>query len=117
MVRQVGDILEIEDSIARQGVLVRHLVLPGRVDNSLAVLKLIREISTAIPLSLMAQYTPIPAVRQHPLLGRRVTRQEYEQVVNAAVDLGFEELYTQAVDDRALVPDFVRDRPFFWEAS
>ena len=117
MVRQVGDILEIEDGIARQGVLVRHLVLPGRVDNSLAVLKMIREVSTAIPLSLMAQYTPIPAVRQHPLLGRRVTRQEYEKVVNAAVDLGFEELYTQAVDDRALVPDFARDRPFFWEAS
>jgi hypothetical protein len=46
-----------------------------------------------------------------------VTRQEYEQVVNAAVDLGFEELYTQAVDDRAFVPDFARDRPFFWEAS
>ena len=117
MVRQVGDTLEIDDGIARKGVLVRHLVLPGRMDNSLAVLKMIREVSTAISLSLMAQYTPIPAVKQHPLLGRRVTRQEYEQVVNAAVDLGFEELYTQAVDDRALVPDFARDRPFFWEAS
>jgi putative pyruvate formate lyase activating enzyme len=62
----------------------------------------------------MSQYTPIPAVRRHPLLGRRVTRDEYERVVNAALDLGFEELYTQEVDDRALNPDFDREEPFAW---
>jgi putative pyruvate formate lyase activating enzyme len=115
MVRQVGDHLEIEHGVARQGILVRHLVLPGRMDNSLAALKLIREVSPFIPLSLMSQYTPIPAVQRHPLLGRRVTREEYERVVNAALDLGFEELYTQAVDDRALNPDFAREKPFAWE--
>ena len=117
MVRQVGDTLEIEEGIARRGVLVRHLVLPGRTDNSLAVLKMIREVSSAIPLSLMAQYTPIPAVRADPLLGRRVTRREYEQVVNDALALGFEELYTQEVDDRALAPDFEREKPFAWEGK
>jgi len=117
MVRQVGDALEIEDGVARRGVLVRHLVLPGRTDNSLAALKLIREVSPLIPLSLMAQFTPIPAVRRHPLLGRRVTKGEYERVVNAALDLGFEELYTQAVDDRALNPDFAREKPFVWEST
>ena len=117
MVRQVGDDLEIEDGVARRGVLVRHLILPGMTDNSLAALKLIREVSPYIPLSLMSQYTPIPAVRCHPLLGRRVTREEYERVVNAALDLGFEELYTQAVDDRALNPDFAREKPFDWEEN
>jgi uncharacterized Fe-S radical SAM superfamily protein PflX len=60
----------------------------------------------------MAQYTPIPAVMNHPFLGRRLTRGEYERVVNAALDLGFEELYTQGVDDRALTPDFRRESPF-----
>lgn len=115
MVRQVGDALECEDGIARRGVLVRHLVLPGCLDNSLAVLKMIREISPAIPLSIMAQYTPIPAVRADPLLGRRVTKREYERVVNAAVDLGFEEIYTQEVDDRTLAPDFTRESPFDWD--
>jgi len=115
MVRQVGDALEIEDGVARRGILVRHLVLPGRTDNSLTALKLIREVSPLIPLSLMSQYTPIPAVQGHPLLGRRVTREEYERVVNAALDLGFEELYTQEVDDRALNPDFDREKPFAWE--
>jgi putative pyruvate formate lyase activating enzyme len=117
MVRQVGDALDIEDGVARRGILVRHLVLPGREDNSLAALKMIREVSPAIPLSLMSQYTPIPDVRRHPLLGRRVTREEYDRVVNAALNLGFEELYTQEVDDRALNPDFAREKPFAWDVG
>ena len=117
MVRQVGDALDVEDGVARRGILVRHLVLPGRTDNSLAALEMIRDVSPLIPLSLMSQYTPVPAVRRHPLLGRRVTRDEYERVVNAALDLGFEELYTQEVDDRALNPDFDREEPFAWEEA
>jgi putative pyruvate formate lyase activating enzyme len=115
MVRQVGDTLEIEDGVARRGILVRHLVLPGMTDSSLAVLRAIREaVSPSVPLSLMAQYTPTPAVLGHPLLGRRVSRREYERGVNAAVEMGFEELYTQEVDERALTPDFARERPFNW---
>ena len=118
MVRQVGDTLEIEDGVAKRGILVRHLVLPGQTDNSLTVLKAIREnISPFVPLSLMAQYTPIPAVTNHRLLARRLTRTEYERVVEAALDLGFEEIYTQEVDDRALAPDFQRERPFAWEVK
>jgi len=118
MVRQVGDGLEIEGGLARRGVLVRHLVLPGDTDNSRAVLTAIRErISAAVPLSLMAQYTPIAAMGEDPLLGRRVSRAEYERVVNAALDMGFEELYTQEVDDRELTPDFGRERPFAWDGE
>lgn len=116
MVRQVGDALDVVDGVAKRGVLVRHLVLPGMIDNSLAVLKAIREkVSRFVPLSLMAQYTPILAVGKHPLLGRRIGRLEYERVVNAAVDLGFEELYTQEVDDRELSPDFAKEHPFDWD--
>ncbi len=115
MVRQVGASLEMEGDVAVKGVLVRHLVLPGRVSNSFQVLEQIgKNVSMAVPLSIMAQYTPTPAVRRHPVLGRRVTRQEYESVVNRALDLGFETLFTQEVDDRALTPDFDRDDPFEW---
>lgn len=117
MVRQVGDDLETENGIARRGVLVRHLVLPGNVDNSLAALHAIREhISPMVPLSLMAQYTPVPAVAGDPLLGRRVTRAEYERVVNEALDLGFDQIHVQEVDDRALNPDFDLENPFAWES-
>jgi putative pyruvate formate lyase activating enzyme len=118
MIRQVGDGLEVEGTLARRGVLVRHLVLPGRVASSRAVLDLIRRrLSRNLPLSLLAQYTPVDPVRGDPLLGRRVTAEEYSAVVDYALDLGFEELYVQSVDDREIVPDFRRDDPFRWSGA
>ena len=113
MVRQCGVDLVMEGEVAVKGVIIRHLVLPGQIENSLTVLKTIsREISTAVPVSIMSQYTPTGPVRNHPLLGRRITREEYETVVNYALDLGFETLFTQEVDERALTPDFDKDEPF-----
>jgi len=115
MVSQVGDTLETEGDIARRGIIIRHLVLPGFIQNSIEVLKLIKKtLSTSVPLSIMSQYTPIPPMKDHPLLGRRVTRKEYESVINDALDMGFETVFTQDVDDRAFSPDFERDSPFTW---
>ncbi len=115
MVNQVGDSLEEDDGIAVKGILIRHLVLPGKIPNSIDVLKLIKaNISAAVPLSLMSQYTPVPLVKSDPLLGRRITRKEYEEVVNTALDMGFENIFTQEVDERALSPDFEHEFPFNW---
>jgi putative pyruvate formate lyase activating enzyme len=115
MVNQVGDSLEEDDGIAVKGILIRHLVLPGRIPNSIDVLKLIKaNISTTAPISLMSQYTPVPLVSSDPLLGRRITRKEYEEVVNAALDMGFENIFTQEVDERVLSPDFEDEFPFNW---
>jgi len=115
MVRQVGDTLELEGDAARKGVLIRHLVLPGGVENSFEVLRLIRkEISPKVSLSIMAQYTPTPAVARHPVLGRRITRKEYERVIDYAYDLGFENIFAQEVSNRHLSPDFAKDKPFEW---
>jgi hypothetical protein len=47
-------------------------------------------------------------------LGKRINRDEYELVINHALDMGFETIFTQDVDDRALVPDFSKDAPFNW---
>lgn len=115
MVRQVGDRLEVADGIAKRGVIIRHLVLPGRVENSLEVLGIIRGISTSVSLSIMSQYTPVRSVADHPVLGRRVTKEEYETVVNRALDMGFDNLFVQGVSDRHLAPDFDRDDPFRWD--
>ncbi|MFA7178055.1 MAG: hypothetical protein WC114_12465, partial [Smithellaceae bacterium] len=113
MVRQVGDDLDVENGIASRGVIIRHLVLPGRLENSKEALRLLRgEVSARIPISLMSQYTPVPKVRSHPLLGRRVTASEYHEIVEFALRLGFENLFIQEVDDRALTPDFNREHPF-----
>jgi putative pyruvate formate lyase activating enzyme len=115
MVRQVGDNLEEDGEIASRGLIIRHLVLPGKISNSVDVLNLIKKhISTSVPLSLMSQYTPVPPVADHPFLDRRITRGEYERVVNAALDMGFETIYTQDVDERSLSPDFERENPFNW---
>jgi putative pyruvate formate lyase activating enzyme len=113
MMQQVGDELETANGIARRGLLIRHLVLPGWPENSFAALRLIKKsISLRVPLSIMSQYTPIPALARHPLLARRITRREYETVVNFALDLGFETIFAQEVSDRHLSPDFNQDDPF-----
>ena len=118
MVDQVGDTLTLdENKIAVSGIIVRHLVLPGYIENSIEALRMIRRVSASLPLSIMAQYTPMGAVENHPFLHRRITKEEYEWVVHTALDLGFEEIYTQDVDDRTLNPDFNSDYPFAWSST
>ena len=113
MVRQVGAELVMENGIAQKGVIVRHLVLPGRLENSRAVFRLIKkEISTSVPISLMSQYTPTARVRNHPELGRRITEREYNEILDFALDLGFENLFVQEVSATNLAPDFDRENPF-----
>ena len=113
MVKQVGDGLELKDDVAQKGIIIRHLVLPGQIENSKAVLRLIKkEISTSVFLSLMSQYTPIAKVRNHPILGRRITKHEYEQVTDYALKLGFDNIFVQEVNDYELTPDFGQSNPF-----
>jgi len=113
MVQQVGDGLELKDGVAQKGIIIRHLVLPGRIENSKEVLRLIKkEISTSVQLSLMSQYTPIVKVRHHPTLGRRITKSEYEQVTDYALKLGFDNIFIQEVNNHELTPNFNKDNPF-----
>jgi putative pyruvate formate lyase activating enzyme len=113
MVRQVGDELEMENDVAKRGVIVRHLVLPGRLENSKEVFRLIkRDVSTSLAVSLMSQYTPTGKLQNHPLLGRRITAAEYNEILDFALDLGFDNLFIQEVSDDNLLPDFDCENPF-----
>ncbi|MEN6623731.1 MAG: 4Fe-4S cluster-binding domain-containing protein [Smithella sp.] len=113
MVKQVGTDLEMENNIAKKGIIVRHLVLPGRLENSKEVFRLIKkEVSTSITVSLMSQYTPTDKVSNHPLLGRRIKVEEYNEILDFALDLGFDHLFVQEVTDDELTPDFSREKPF-----
>jgi len=116
MINQVGPGLDMDgDDVATRGMIIRHLILPGHIANSIQVLELIRDhLSLDIPLSLMSQYTPTALVKDDPFLGRRITRQEYDEVVNRALDMGFEQIFVQEVDDRNLCPDFNAPNPFQW---
>ncbi|MDY0092934.1 MAG: 4Fe-4S cluster-binding domain-containing protein [Candidatus Vecturithrix sp.] len=124
MIRQKGflDSTLNDDSaaIARQGVLVRHLILPGQVQNSLDALSmLLLEFGRRLPLSLMAQYHPISVsgkseLKQLPDMQRPITREEFQQVYDCALELGFEHLFVQYPEqqDTAFLPDFQQDEPF-----
>jgi len=112
MVRQVGDDLETDNGVASRGIIIRHLVLPGRLDNTREALRRIRDISPNIPVSLMSQYTPMPKVRNHPQLGRRLSQREYRQMTDFALALGIENLFVQEVSSFHLAPDFDDKDPF-----
>ncbi len=83
MVRQTGP-YQMEGERLRRGVMIRHLILPGQVENSLRVLDWIGETFPrgTVLVSLMRQYTPMPRVVGMPPLDRQVTQEEYEAVLS-----------------------------------
>jgi len=115
MYRQKGRAVLVDsEGLMRSGLIVRHLVLPGHVDNSLRCLRAIaRELSPEVHLSLLAQYHPIGPVHSHPQLGCSLRPEEYEQVLAEMDGLGFENGWTQELDSQSrYLPDFATDEPF-----
>lgn len=115
MFRQEGaDISLDDDGLITDGLIIRHLVLPGQVANSKQVLGFIaRELSPDIHISLMSQYYPTPAVADHPLLGRTLHRWEYDEVLEEFDRLGFHRGWVQEMNSpTSYQPDFRKDHPF-----
>jgi putative pyruvate formate lyase activating enzyme len=138
MVHQTGTtLLTDERGIARRGIIIRHLVLPGFVGNSVGVLKVIAEnISPNLHISLMSQYYPPDnilvknrksqiadhksqledcksQIPNHKSLHRNITRGEYEAVLEAYHVLGFTRGWLQDFESHlSYRPDFSRDHPF-----
>ena len=93
MVRQTGEaVLEGgEDGLMKRGTIVRHLVLPDCAEDSRAVIRyLYKTYGNRIYISIMNQFTPMPALADYPELNRKVTKEEYEEVVDYAISLGVE---------------------------
>lgn len=115
MYRQKGTTLRMRDELtAESGLIVRHLVMPGQADDSIRLLEWLADAcSPRLHLSLMSQYTPLPAVQHHPLLGRSLNESEYRRVVTAAEQAGFTRGWTQEFSSRHFyVPNFDCERPF-----
>ncbi|RMG60701.1 MAG: radical SAM protein [Deltaproteobacteria bacterium] len=90
MHRQVGDLVIDSSGVARKGLLVRHLVLPGGLAGTEEVLAFLREnTGPETYLNIMDQYYPCYMARSHPLLSRRIYREEWEEALSLARRLGF----------------------------
>jgi len=88
MQRQVGD-LQVENGIARRGLLVRHLVMPGQTEQSKQILRFIaQEVSPAAHVNVMEQYRPMYKACDYPEINRPVTAEQYAEVRAFARDLG-----------------------------
>lgn len=102
-------IQERTDGTWTRGIIVRHLVLPGHVDDSCRVLDLIWQAVGDVPISVMNQYTPNAAMREAGGdLARAVTQDEYEFVLDHADNLGFTNMFWQegGAADESFTPPF-----------
>ncbi len=88
MQRQVGD-LSIQDGVARSGLLIRHLVMPGCVEQSRHILRFIAEqVSPNAHVNVMSQYRPLYKARDHPRIDRPISAEEYAGARGCAQQLG-----------------------------
>ena len=108
MARQVGAPQYDAEGIMTRGMIVRHLVLPGHLGNTFRALRFIKsELPAGTPVSLMAQYTPCVET-PYRALNRRLSRLEYDTVVNEMIRLGLSDGYVQELEsaDAEFIPPF-----------
>lgn len=109
MVRQKPCVLTDERGMMREGVIVRHLLLPGHVKNAEAVVTEVYErFGDQVILSLMNQYTPLREIPGHPELSRKVTKREYEKLIRHALSLGVANAFIQegGTQQESYIPPF-----------
>lgn len=113
MLDQVGPLEVDQDGVAVRGLLVRHLVLPGGLENSRECLRFLAELDPGMAVSLMSQYSPRHNASRHPDIDRPLTAEEYEEILDFALQCGLENAFVQEVESQAhYLPDFDRIRPF-----
>lgn len=108
MFRQVGPVELDSDGIIRSGLIVRHLILPGCVEESKEVLSWIQENLPGAWVSIMAQYLPFGDVEGLDQLNRRITQEEYDEVCEHLDHLGMEDGFLQELSaaDEKFIPLF-----------
>lgn len=92
----------------QKGVIVRHLVLPGQIENTVDALRDIASVDNSLYVSLMGQYFPTDNVKDHPTLSRRLTQDEYDKAIDAFFACGLCNGFSQELDSATeeYVPDF-----------
>ena len=98
-----------EAGMIKKGVIVRHLLLPGYIEDSKRIIRYLYETyGDSIYISLMNQYTPLVQVKDMEPLNRRVTEAEYDELVDYAIELGVENGFVQEGDtaEESFIPAF-----------
>lgn len=109
MVRQTGPAVFDERDMLVRGTVVRHLLLPGCLEDSKAVIRYLYETyGDQIYISIMNQYTPLAHVKKWPEIDRRVTEEEYDALVDYAINLGVENGFIQEGEtaEESFIPAF-----------
>ncbi|BCN29319.1 radical SAM protein [Anaeromicropila herbilytica] len=109
MVQQVGEPAFDKSGRMKKGVIVRHLTLPGYLEDSMKIIKyLFDTFRHSIYISIMNQYTPIAVIERYPELNRTITESEYEKLVDYAIDLGLENGFIQEGEtaSESFIPEF-----------
>lgn len=108
MVRQVGEIEYDSNGMLKKGVIVRHLLLPGNIDDSKKIVEyLYRTYQDNIIISIMNQYTPVRKL-EFDELNNKVTDEEYDNLIDYAYDLGVRNAFIQEGETQmtSFIPDF-----------
>ena len=109
MVSQIGKVELDSNGIIKKGVVVRHLLLPGHVEESMKVLDYLHsEYGDGIYISIMSQFTPNGSLDKYPEINRKVTKYEYDKLVEYADKIGIVNAYVQegSAAKESFIPDF-----------
>lgn len=112
MVRQTGKVRFDGDGMITRGVIVRHLALPGHIDDSMKITRYLHNrYGEKIYISLMNQYTPPSGEELPQELARPLSEDEYERLIDYAVDIGVEQAFVQegGTVDESFIPEFCDD--------
>ena len=98
----------IKNGLLKQGVIIRHMVLPGESGDSVKVLDWIKENCPKAIISIMGQYTPCYKASQYPKLNKTITPLEYKRVISYFNALGLKNGYCQELDsaNKDYIPPF-----------
>lgn len=109
MIKQVGRPEFDENGMIKKGVIIRHLVLPGHIQNSKHILKWLKEnVEGNAYVSVMAQYFPTYRAKEDEYLNRKLTRKEYSEIEQYLYLLDIQNGYMQELGkhEEEYVPDF-----------
>ena len=109
MYKQTGPVEFDKNGMIKKGVIVRHLLLPGQIEDSKKILKYLNFIyNNNIFISIMNQYTPLDTVKNIPELNKTVTSKEYDELINYACDIGIKNAFIQEgkTCEESFIPKF-----------